>query len=43
MAVKKPALVSAQAAEIKKLEEEGDAIYHEAVGALFAGPPIRSR
>jgi predicted phosphate transport protein (TIGR00153 family) len=39
MAVKKPALVSAQAAEIKKLEEEGDAIYHEAVGALFAGTP----
>ena len=24
---------------IKKLEEEGDAIYHEAVGALFAGTP----
>ena len=39
MAVKKPALVSAQTAEIKKLEEEGDAIYHEAVGALFAGTP----
>jgi uncharacterized protein len=39
VAIKKPALVSAQAAEIKKLEEEGDAIYHEAVGALFAGAP----
>jgi uncharacterized protein len=38
-AVKKPALVSAQATEIKRLEEEGDAIYHEAVGALFAGSP----
>jgi predicted phosphate transport protein (TIGR00153 family) len=38
-AVKKPALVSAQATEIKRLEEEGDAIYHEAVGALFAGTP----
>jgi predicted phosphate transport protein (TIGR00153 family) len=38
-AIKRPALVSAQAAEIKKLEEEGDAIYHEAVGALFAGAP----
>ena len=25
--------------EIKRLEEEGDAIYHEAVGALFAGTP----
>ena len=39
MAIKTPALVSAQAAEIKKLEEEGDAIYHDAVGALFAGTP----
>jgi len=38
-AIKVPAQVSAQAAEIKKLEEEGDAIYHEAVGALFAGTP----
>ena len=27
------------AAEIKKLEEEGDALYHEAVGALFSGKP----
>jgi predicted phosphate transport protein (TIGR00153 family) len=25
--------------EVKLLEEEGDAIYHEAVGALFAGTP----
>jgi predicted phosphate transport protein (TIGR00153 family) len=39
IAIKSPAQVSAQAAEIKKLEEEGDAIYHEAVGALFAGAP----
>jgi uncharacterized protein len=39
MAIKTPAKVSAQAAEIKKLEEEGDAIYHDAVGALFAGTP----
>ena len=39
VAIKTPAQVSAQAAEIKKLEEEGDAIYHEAVGALFAGSP----
>ena len=38
-AIKSPGQVSAQAAEIKKLEEEGDAIYHEAVGALFAGTP----
>lgn len=33
--IKKPQLVSAQASKIKLLEEEGDAIYHEAVGALF--------
>ena len=39
MAVKSPAQVSKQVAEIKRLEEEGDAIYHEAVGALFAGTP----
>jgi uncharacterized protein len=39
LSIKSPALVSAQAAEIKRLEEEGDAIYHDAVGALFAGTP----
>ncbi len=33
--IKKPQLVSQQASKIKLLEEEGDAIYHEAVGALF--------
>jgi predicted phosphate transport protein (TIGR00153 family) len=38
-AIKTPSQVSMQAAEIKKLEEEGDAIYHEAVGQLFAGNP----
>jgi uncharacterized protein Yka (UPF0111/DUF47 family) len=38
-AIKSPAQVAAQATEIKKLEEEGDAIYHDAVGALFAGTP----
>jgi hypothetical protein len=38
-AIKVPAQVHAQAAQIKKLEEEGDAIYHDAVGALFAGTP----
>lgn len=37
--IKTPSAVSAEAAEIKKLEEEGDALYHEAVGALFAGAP----
>ena len=30
-------------AQIKQLEEEGDAIYHEAVGALFAGKPGPAR
>lgn len=28
--------VNAKARELKKLEEEGDAIYHESMGALFA-------
>jgi len=39
VAIKTPSEVSLQASEIKKLEEEGDAIYHEAVGQLFAGTP----
>lgn len=30
-------LVNAKSRELKKLEEEGDAIYHEAMGALFNG------
>ncbi len=37
--IKKPSEVAKQASEIKRLEEEGDALYHEAVGALFAGTP----
>ena len=37
--IKKPSEVAVQAASIKALEEEGDALYHEAVGALFAGKP----
>ena len=37
--IKKPSLVAEQAARIKQLEEEGDALYHEAVGALFEGTP----
>src|SRR5690606_12478235 len=28
--------VNAKARELKKLEEEGDAVYHEIMGALFA-------
>jgi len=39
IAIKKPSEVSVQASEIKRLEEEGDAIYHDAVGQLFAGSP----
>jgi len=37
--IRQTKLVSEQVAEIKRLEEEGDAIYHSAVGALFAGNP----
>ena len=39
MSIKKPSEVAASAAKIKLLEEEGDALYHAAVGALFAGKP----
>ena len=35
--IKKPKAVSAHGERIKKLEEEGDAIYHLAMGKLFAG------
>lgn len=38
-AIKQPSVVSAKSREIKKLEEEGDAIYQEAVGELFRGQP----
>jgi len=37
--MRKPLQVNQHVALIKHLEEEGDAIYHEAVGALFAGRP----
>lgn len=37
--IRETKLVSEQAAVIKKCEEEGDAIYHAAVGELFAGHP----
>ena len=33
--IKRSAAVAAHGRNIKKLEEEGDALYHEAVGALF--------
>ena len=38
-AIKRPSEVATQTALIKQLEEEGDALYHDAVGALFAGTP----
>ncbi len=37
--MRKPPLVNQHVALIKHLEEEGDGIYHEAVGALFSGNP----
>jgi uncharacterized protein len=37
--VKDPKIVVARSVEVKQLEEQGDAIYHEAVGALFEGTP----
>lgn len=37
--MRKPPLVNEHVALIKYLEEEGDAVYHEAVGALFSGKP----
>jgi uncharacterized protein Yka (UPF0111/DUF47 family) len=36
---RKPKIVRTRVAAIKQLEEEADAVYHEAVGALFAGNP----
>jgi predicted phosphate transport protein (TIGR00153 family) len=36
--MKQPAVVTARATEIKRLEEEADACYHAAVGELFAHP-----
>jgi uncharacterized protein len=37
--IKRPPDVNASAIEVKRIEEEGDSIYHEAVGALFQGTP----
>ena len=37
--MRQPPAVNQHVALIKHLEEEGDAIYHEAMGALFAGNP----
>ncbi|MEO7043156.1 MAG: DUF47 family protein [Gemmatimonadaceae bacterium] len=35
--MKDPKIVNLKAQELKKLEEEGDAIYHQSMGALFDG------
>lgn len=37
VAIKKPKIVIERGQEVKTLEEEGDAIYHAAVGKLFDG------
>jgi uncharacterized protein len=37
--IKKPKIVVTQSIKVKQLEEEGDALYHEAVGRLFDGTP----
>ncbi len=37
--IKRPREVSACALAVKHIEEEGDALYHNAVGALFQGRP----
>jgi uncharacterized protein len=37
--MRRPPAVNQHVALIKHLEEEGDAVYHEAMGALFAGNP----
>ena len=37
VAIKKPKIVIDKGQLVKELEEEGDAIYHEAVGGLFDG------
>lgn len=37
--IRKPKEVNACAVEVKRIEEEGDAVYHKAVGELFLGSP----
>jgi len=37
--MRRPKVVHQRVATIKQLEEEGDAVYHEAIGALFTGSP----
>lgn len=37
--IRNPRAVAVSTREVKRLEAEGDSIYHEAMGALFAGRP----
>lgn len=37
--IRRPGEVNACAIEVKRIEEEGDALYHRAVGDLFKGTP----
>src|SRR6266850_907856 len=37
--IKRPKDVNACAIEVKRIEEDGDAVYHDAVGELFLGKP----
>jgi uncharacterized protein Yka (UPF0111/DUF47 family) len=37
--VKNKRAVSQHTREVKRFEEEGDAVYHDAVGSLFRGQP----
>lgn len=37
--IKNPRAVAVSTREVKRLEAEGDSVYHEAMGALFAGRP----
>ena len=37
--IKRPKDVKACAVEVKRIEEEGDAVYHAAIGELFQGRP----
>jgi hypothetical protein len=37
--IKNPRAVAVSTREVKRIEAEGDSVYHEAMGALFAGRP----
>lgn len=37
--IKNPRLVAVETREVKRIEAEGDSVYHEAMGVLFSGRP----